>query len=126
MLIYFDGLLLYPIFRAHNVNDRRFPIPVTSNADPYVARSSAGVDLDQRFLCLCGESPVERTVKKAGQNQGRKFYVCAQPRDSQCNFFAWSTNPSETARGVDQSNFGTFLIVFRIKTDVRHLFTYLE
>ncbi|XP_023615807.1 DNA-(apurinic or apyrimidinic site) lyase 2 isoform X3 [Myotis lucifugus] len=48
---------------------------------------------------LCGghgEPCVMRTVKKAGPNQGRHFYMCSRPRgpstdpSSRCNFFLWS------------------------------------
>lgn len=48
---------------------------------------------------LCGghrEPCVMRTVKKAGPNFGRHFYMCARPRgppsdpSSRCNFFLWS------------------------------------
>ncbi|XP_055473871.1 DNA-(apurinic or apyrimidinic site) endonuclease 2 [Psammomys obesus] len=48
---------------------------------------------------LCGghrEPCVMRTVKKAGPNLGRQFYMCARPRgppsdpSSRCNFFLWS------------------------------------
>ncbi|XP_059567655.1 DNA-(apurinic or apyrimidinic site) endonuclease 2-like [Myotis daubentonii] len=48
---------------------------------------------------LCGghgEPCVMRTVKKAGPNQGRHFYMCSRPRgpstdpSSCCNFFLWS------------------------------------
>ncbi|XP_073446978.1 DNA-(apurinic or apyrimidinic site) endonuclease 2 isoform X1 [Dendrobates tinctorius] len=42
-----------------------------------------------------GESCVLRTVKKAGPNCGRQFYVCARPEghssnpQARCNFFLW-------------------------------------
>ncbi|XP_038171957.1 DNA-(apurinic or apyrimidinic site) endonuclease 2 [Arvicola amphibius] len=48
---------------------------------------------------LCGghrEPCVMRTVKKAGPNLGRQFYMCARPRGppsdpaARCNFFLWS------------------------------------
>ncbi|KAH0515125.1 DNA-(apurinic or apyrimidinic site) lyase 2 [Microtus ochrogaster] len=48
---------------------------------------------------LCGghrEPCVMRTVKKAGPNLGRQFYMCARPRgppsdpSARCNFFLWS------------------------------------
>lgn len=42
-----------------------------------------------------GEPCVLRTVKKAGPNMGRQFFVCARPQghasnpQARCNFFAW-------------------------------------
>ncbi|KAG8447790.1 hypothetical protein GDO86_015049 [Hymenochirus boettgeri] len=44
-----------------------------------------------------GEPCVLRTVKKAGPNYGRQFYVCARPEghssnpQARCNFFLWLT-----------------------------------
>lgn len=46
--------------------------------------------------CNCGEAKLLE-VKKEGPNQGRKFYACAQPKGSQCDFFCWD---GETARQV--------------------------
>lgn len=53
--------------------------------------------------CLCQLTAVERTVLKEGQNKGRVFYACSQPRESQCRYFEWadslpisSTNISTT------------------------------
>ncbi|XP_026885476.2 DNA-(apurinic or apyrimidinic site) lyase 2 [Electrophorus electricus] len=47
-------------------------------------------------LCKAhGEPCVLRTVKKAGHNLGRQFFVCARPQghasnpQARCNFFAW-------------------------------------
>ena len=46
--------------------------------------------------CNCGEAKLV-TVKKEGPNTGRKFYACAKPQGSQCDFFCWE---GETPRGV--------------------------
>ena len=46
--------------------------------------------------CNCGEAKLLE-VKKPGANQGRKFYGCAKPQGSQCDFFCWE---GETPRGV--------------------------
>ncbi|XP_048877805.1 DNA-(apurinic or apyrimidinic site) lyase 2 [Brienomyrus brachyistius] len=47
-------------------------------------------------LCKAHEEPcVLRTVKKAGPNLGRQFFVCSRPQghasnpEARCNFFAW-------------------------------------
>ncbi|XP_018581074.2 DNA-(apurinic or apyrimidinic site) endonuclease 2 [Scleropages formosus] len=47
-------------------------------------------------LCKVHQEPcVLRTVKKAGANMGRQFFVCARPQghasnpQARCNFFAW-------------------------------------
>ncbi|XP_023693340.1 DNA-(apurinic or apyrimidinic site) endonuclease 2 [Paramormyrops kingsleyae] len=47
-------------------------------------------------VCKAHEEPcVLRTVKKAGPNLGRQFFVCARPQghasnpEARCNFFAW-------------------------------------
>ena len=46
--------------------------------------------------CNCGEEKLV-TVKKEGPNTGRKFYACAKPQGSQCDFFCWE---GETPRTV--------------------------
>ncbi|CAB9497177.1 Ankyrin Repeat Protein [Seminavis robusta] len=52
-------------------------------------------------VCNCGTATVQRAVKKAGPNKGRKFWSCASwPRG--CKFFEWKTEstgscPSSTS-----------------------------
>ncbi len=41
-------------------------------------------------LCSVHRKPARvLKVKKAGENRGRYFFVCSQPRGNQCNFFMW-------------------------------------
>ena len=44
----------------------------------------------EEINCNCGQPSARRTVQKEGNNQGREFYVCARPRDEQCNYFQWA------------------------------------
>lgn len=30
------------------------------------------------------------TVKKEGNNKGKKFFVCGMPQDKKCEFFEWA------------------------------------
>lgn len=46
--------------------------------------------------CNCGEAKLLET-KKPGPNQGRKFFTCAKPQGSQCDFFCWE---GETPRAI--------------------------
>jgi SWI/SNF-related matrix-associated actin-dependent regulator of chromatin subfamily A-like protein 1 len=41
--------------------------------------------------CRCSEPEVavQRTVTRDNANKGRLFWVCAKPRNAQCNFFEW-------------------------------------
>ncbi|EGZ23668.1 hypothetical protein PHYSODRAFT_481346 [Phytophthora sojae] len=49
-------------------------------------------------LCYCGQPTVLRSVVKANENWGRKFYVCTKPAgergnpDARCEFFKWADN----------------------------------
>ncbi|CAI5733058.1 unnamed protein product [Peronospora destructor] len=49
-------------------------------------------------MCYCGQSTVLRSVMKANDNRGRKFYVCTKPAgekgnpDARCDFFKWAHN----------------------------------
>jgi len=44
--------------------------------------------------CHCGEPSISRVVKKPDSpNIGRYFWVCSKPRDSQCDYFEWWTDP---------------------------------
>lgn len=40
--------------------------------------------------CNCGQEAKLLKVKKQGKNFGRNFYICAQPREEQCDFFEWA------------------------------------
>lgn len=42
-------------------------------------------------LCGCNLTSVRRIVNKEGDNQGRGFFTCPQPRSQQCDFFEWDT-----------------------------------
>lgn len=50
----------------------------------------------QALCCNCGGEVAERTVRKAGPNEGRRFYCCSKLSDDQsrCNFFSWADGPS--------------------------------
>jgi len=37
--------------------------------------------------CKCGVTSVKRTVKKEGENKGKKFFICAN--GNICKFFKW-------------------------------------
>ncbi|KAG4057747.1 hypothetical protein PC123_g7245 [Phytophthora cactorum] len=49
-------------------------------------------------LCDCGQPTVLRSVLKANENWGRKFYVCTKPAgekgnpDARCDYFKWADN----------------------------------
>ncbi|CAH0477822.1 unnamed protein product [Peronospora belbahrii] len=49
-------------------------------------------------MCYCGQPTVLRSVLKANDNRGRKFYVCTKPAGeksnpkARCNFFMWADN----------------------------------
>ena len=47
--------------------------------------------------CVCNQEAKLLETKKPGPNQGRKFYACAKPQGSQCDFFCWE---GETPRTV--------------------------
>lgn len=42
--------------------------------------------------CVPMSIAVKREVKKAGPNQGREFWCCAN-MDNQCKFFSWASPP---------------------------------
>ena len=47
--------------------------------------------------CVCNQEAKLLETKKPGPNQGRRFYACAKPQGSQCDFFCWE---GETPRAV--------------------------
>jgi hypothetical protein len=50
-------------------------------------------------LCSGHQQPCKLlTVKKSGENRGRKFYVCSYPRREQCDFFQWADDTITAAR----------------------------
>lgn len=57
------------------------------NADPDEAGEAEGEEAPN---CVCGNSAVQRRVKKQGPNQGKFFFVCAKPKGEQCRFFEWA------------------------------------
>jgi len=52
------------------------------------SRSSSEVSSGNNQTCNCGAPAVELTVRKEGNNQGRKFFSC--PNNKACNFFQWA------------------------------------
>lgn len=58
--------------------------------------------------CLCGETAAERTVNKAGPNQGRRFLGCAKPMGEagRCDFFDWVDTPGSSSSN-NNSNFNS-------------------
>ena len=52
------------------------------------SRSSTEVSSGNNQTCNCGAPAVELTVRKEGNNQGRKFFSC--PNNKACNFFQWA------------------------------------
>ena len=56
--------------------------------------------------CGCQEPAKLLTVQKAGLNQGRQFYACSKPRESQCNFFQWATESTGTGTSEESNRFG--------------------
>ena len=47
----------------------------------------AGTGSGQSVMCHCGTEPVQRTDQKDCPNEGRQFFACPKPRDSQCGLF---------------------------------------
>ncbi|TRY89051.1 hypothetical protein DNTS_022168, partial [Danionella cerebrum] len=61
----------------HHINSSRVPQP------------SSGASVTP--ICTSHQKPcVLRVVTKEGENKGRQFYTCSQPRATQCNFFEWA------------------------------------
>ncbi|KAF9412994.1 DNA topoisomerase [Podila epigama] len=62
----------------------------------------SGTDAQDGPEVFCNCQPplpaVERTVTKEGDNKGRKFLTCSQPRDQQCGFFKFSDEIHNGAR----------------------------
>lgn len=47
--------------------------------------------------CAAPLPSAPRTVQKEGPNKGRRFFVCAHPREQQCSFFEWADAPKPLA-----------------------------
>uniref|UniRef100_A0A8D8S258 DNA topoisomerase n=1 Tax=Cacopsylla melanoneura TaxID=428564 RepID=A0A8D8S258_9HEMI len=65
--------------------------PVARVPSPSRAGGAGATGASDEIVCLCNELAVKLTVTKESANKGRKFYVCAKPRDTpgRCNFFLW-------------------------------------
>ena len=53
----------------------------------------------EEINCNCGQPSARRTVQKDGNNKGREFYVCARPREEQCNYFQWADEMEDNGHG---------------------------
>jgi len=62
------------------------PPPPSSSSTSSTAASTGTI------LCNCGFAAVELTVRKEGENKGKRFLVCSKQKDdvSRCNFFQWA------------------------------------
>lgn len=92
-------------FRS-NTNPRP-QVPRPFNDTSSVPGPSGGSS--DEIVCLCNELAVKLTVVKESANKGRKFYVCAKPRDGpgRCNFFLWDdVGPDDNNTGAGPSNSG--------------------
>ena len=58
-----------------------------------------GGQASEDINCNCGQPSARRTVQKEGNNKGRDFYVCARPRDEQCNYFQWADEMEDSGHG---------------------------
>jgi len=52
------------------------------------SRSLSDISSSNNQKCNCGVTAIELTVRKEGNNQGRKFFACSN--NKACNFFLWS------------------------------------
>lgn len=69
---------------------------------------------DEGPQCSCGMPAVQRTVQKAGPNQGKTFHTCSKPQGEQCGFFEVGrlrTQVLEMARANLTLSSGTTLTV---------------
>ena len=63
------------------------------SSHPGTQSQEADGDTADTVHCNCGQEAVIRTVQKDGANKGRQFYVCARPREEQCQMFQWADQP---------------------------------
>ncbi|KAL5961638.1 DNA topoisomerase 3-alpha [Taenia solium] len=79
-----------------------FPPPSSFGANGSQGSSGGyGVDESNPVVCSCGIPARLLTVRKAGPNQGKKFYKCGDGSDV-CNFFLWQDS-STGRRTVSQA-----------------------
>ncbi|KAL1463594.1 hypothetical protein WDU94_015334 [Cyamophila willieti] len=85
----------------------RVPSPPRSRGP---GASASGTGQSDEIVCLCNELAVKLTVNKESANKGRKFYVCAKPRDSpgRCNFFLWDDVGPQPPQGYDGGGGGGY------------------
>lgn len=72
----------------------RGPNPSLNLHSNQTAALNARRDITDPVKCSCKLDAVERTVKKQGPNNGRKFFTCSKPWDERCRFFEWADEAS--------------------------------
>ncbi|KAJ1911822.1 DNA topoisomerase 3-alpha, partial [Tieghemiomyces parasiticus] len=78
---------------SRNESSSSFGNPGTAYSTLTVPANGGGGGINQpdpSVQCLCGTPAVMRVTRKDGPNKDRTFYICANPRESQCDFFQWS------------------------------------
>jgi hypothetical protein len=65
------------------------------------SRSRPRQDDNQGIQCGCGTPAVQRTVQKAGPNQGKTFHTCPKPQGEQCGFFEVNVTSSDPFHSLD-------------------------
>lgn len=82
---------------GNNVNNSLMrPNNTTNNwmtAAPGPSNNSQNGTGDEEIVCLCNAKAVLLTVRKDGENKGRKFYKCDK---KSCDFFLWAAEGGET------------------------------
>ena len=73
-----------------------------NNSTPNSTLFASHTDQPPAPKCDCGEPCALRTTNKPGPNCGRQFYVCAKPREQQCQFFQWVDEMGTERRGSDR------------------------
>ena len=73
-----------------------------NNSTPNSTLFASHTDQPPAPTCDCGEPCALRTTNKPGPNCGRQFYVCAKPREQQCQFFQWVDEMGTERRGGDR------------------------
>ncbi|KAH9278374.1 DNA topoisomerase 3-alpha [Echinococcus granulosus] len=66
------------------------------NANDFQGNDGHGVDESNPVVCSCGIPARLLTVRKAGPNQGKKFYKCGDISNV-CNFFLWQDSSAGSA-----------------------------
>ncbi|KAJ7346984.1 hypothetical protein DFH08DRAFT_700518 [Mycena albidolilacea] len=57
--------------------------------------------------CKCDLAVVQRTVRKEGPNQGRKFWKCPNMQGTECDTFEWDDEPSRSNTRAPQAGGGS-------------------